>query len=385
MRSLLVRCFIMVLGPGLLPSTNAWAQRTQSPPRMTVPIGPPAQPPNIGKGVVFLSGKVFLEGGASLTEPAAIQTVCKNHKRIEGYSDSHGDFSVQFATTSHVGMGVGDVSSSGADADAPFDTQHEWRDCELHVVLPGFSSDAIQLSRVMSTFESTDVGRVVLHRLNQVKGSTISATTAGAPDEARKDFENGRDLEKKEKWDEAQTLFEKAVALYPNYAAAWFELGCVQFHRNDDGGAHHSFEHALAADPQYSSPYEGLAQLAAQAKRWQELSDVTGKLLVLNQVSFPNAWYLHGVANYYLQNFLAAERSARQGIKIDEARQIPKLEYLLGLALVQRRQYPEAIEHMQQYLKLSTKPADVEEAKKQLAEIARLSALATISSAGSKK
>jgi tetratricopeptide (TPR) repeat protein len=352
---------------------------------MTMPMGPPAQPPNAAKGVVFLSGKIFLEDGSALTEPAAIQTICKNHKRIEGYSDSHGEFSIEFATTSHVGIGVGDVSASGAEADTVFDHQHEWRDCELQVVLPGFSSNAIQLNRVMSTFESTDVGRIVVHRLNHVDGSTISATTAAAPEAVRKNFEKGRDLEKKEKWDEAQTLLEKAVEVYPKYAAAWFELGCVQFHKNDDAGAHHSFEQALAADPQYVSPYEGLAQMAAQAQRWQELSDVTGKLLSLNPVSFPDAWYFHGVANYYLQNLPAAERSARQGIKIDEMRQAPKLQYLLGLVLMQKREYPEAAEHMREYLQLTAKPAEVEEAKKQLAEIARLSALASLPAESRKK
>jgi hypothetical protein len=76
---------------------------------------------------------------------------------------------------------------------------------------------------------------------------------------------------------------------------------------------------------------------------------------------------------------------ARQGIKIDEARQVPKLEYLLGLVLMQKREYPEAAEHMRQYMQLTTKPAEVEEAKKQLSEIARLSSLASVSSESGKK
>jgi len=320
-----------------------------------------------------------------LTEPAAIQTICTGHKRIEGYSDSHGGFSVEFATSSHVGVGVGDVSSSGPDAESVFDNQHAWRDCELRVVLPGFSSNPLQLSRVMSSFESTDVGRIVLRRFNQAKGSTISVTSVAAPEAARKDLEKGRVLEKTEKWDDAEKLFEKAIEMYPKFAVAWFELGCVQFHKNDDAGARHSFEQALAADPQYVSPYEGLAQMAAQARHWEDLFDASGKWLALNPVSFPDAWFLHGTADYYLQNFVAAERSARQGIKIDEARQVPKLEYLLGLVLMQKHEYPEAAEHMRQYMGMTTKPAEVEEAKKQLAQIARLSALASASGENGKR
>jgi hypothetical protein len=348
-------------------------------------MGPPAQPPNAAKGMVFLSGKVFLEDGSALTEPAAIQTICRSHKRIEGYSDAEGGFSIQFATSSHVGMGVGDVSTSGTEGESVFDTQQEWRDCELRVILPGFSSNTIQLNRVMSSFESADVGKIVLHRLNQAEGTTVSATTAAAPDAARKDLEKGRDLEKKGEWDDAQKLFQKAIELYPKFAVAWFELGCVQFHKNDDDGARHSFAQAMAADPRYVSPYQGLAQMAAQARQWQELSDASEKWLVLNPVSFPDAWFFHAVADYYLQNFAGAERSARQGIKIDEARQAPKLEYLLGLVLMQKHDYPEAAEHMRQYMQLTAKPAEVEEAKKQLSEIARLSALASAATESGKQ
>jgi tetratricopeptide (TPR) repeat protein len=237
----------------------------------------------------------------------------------------------------------------------------------------------------MSSFESTDVGEIVLHRLNQAKGSTISVTSAAAPQAVRKDLEKGRALEKKGKWDDAEKLFEKAIEIYPKFAVAWFDLGCVQFHKNDDAGARHSFEKAIAADPQYVNPYQGLAQMAAQERHWQDLFDATGKWLVLDPVSFPKAWFFHGTADYYLQNFVAAERSARQGIKIDEARQVPKLEYLLGLVLMQRRDYPEAAEHMREYMRLTTKPAELEEAQKQLAEIARLSALASVSGESGKR
>ena len=53
-----------------------------------------------------------------------------------------------------------------------------------------------------------------------------------------------------------------------------------------------------------------------------------------------------------------------------------KLEYLLGVILMQKRDYQEAAVHIQNYLKQATAPADVEEAQKQLAEITRLTASA---------
>ena len=63
-------------------------------------------------------------------------------------------------------------------------------------------------------------------------------------------------------------------------------------------------------------------------------------------------------------------------MKIDDQHQVPKLEYLLGVILLQKREYQEAATHIQNYLKFATQPAEIEEAKKQLAEITRLSASA---------
>ena len=85
------------------------------------------------------------------------------------------------------------------------------------------------------------------------------------------------------------------------------------------------------------------------------------------------------------QNFEAAENSARQGIKVDDAHRAPKLEYLLGMLLLRKRDYSGASQHMQQYLSLATQPAEMEEAHKQLAEIARLSSSASLPSASPKK
>ena len=69
--------------------------------------------------------------------------------------------------------------------------QRNWRDCELLAVLPGFSSQPIDLNSRLTTFESADIGRLVLHRMGQVEGLTISATSAMAPKDARKAYEKG--------------------------------------------------------------------------------------------------------------------------------------------------------------------------------------------------
>jgi tetratricopeptide (TPR) repeat protein len=377
---ILIACTVLTLA--FLLSASAQSDMDQFPLGVRTPRAsatPRAVNPTAGN--TFLSGNVVVEDGTPLTEAAAIQTICKGQKRTETYTDSHGSFTFEFASrASAANSALGDASTTVARG-----SRRDTRDCELQAVLPGFSSDVIQLGDRVAGLDGSDIGRVVLHRLNHVEGFTISVTSALAPAKAQKALEKGRELGKKGKWDEAQKWLQKAVEIYPKYAVAWFELGRVLGQKNDLEGSRHSFGQALEADPKYVSPYQGLAQLAARANHWQELVDVTSKLLGLNPVDFPDAWLLNGVGNYYLKDFQAAERSARKGLELDEAHHVPKIEYLMAMILVRQHDYQQAAMHMQQYLHLATKPADVDDAKKQLAEIARLSETASLPAESEKK
>jgi Tfp pilus assembly protein PilF len=375
----------------------ASAQGTKSPGRSPAPTTTtpraPTQPtmsaPDMTLGQrAFISGKVVLDDGTRITEPATIQTICRGHKQTVTHTDSRGGFSFEFGdrtSAAAAGISEADVDSSWSPSIGSRGNQRDWKDCELLADLPGFISQPIDLSSKMSTFESTDVGRLVLHRLGHVEGLTISATSAMAPKEAQKAFEKARDKLGKQKWDEAQPLLEKAVQIYPRYAVAWFDLCNVQLHKSDFEQARHSFEQSIAADSKYANPYRGLAELDTQQKQWESLVKVTDQLLALNPVSFPDAWLRNALGNYYLRNFAAAEKSARQGMKVDETHQVPKLEYLLGVILMQEREFQDATVHLQNYLHVATQPSDIEDAQRQLAEITRVSASVSQPANGEKK
>jgi hypothetical protein len=327
----------------------------------------------------FISGKVVLDDGTHITESATIQTICRGQRQTVAHTDSHGGFSFEFGdrtSAAMAGISEADVDSTWSPGSGGRGSQRDWRDCEILAELPGFTSQHIDLSSKMNTFETTDIGRLVMHRMGQVEGLTISATSAMAPKDAQKAFEKGREKAGKQKFDEAGALFEKAVQIYPKYAAAWFELGRIQLQKNEPDAARHSFEQSVAADSKYINPYRGLAELDTQQQHWESLVKVTDHLLALNPISFPDAWLRNALGHYYMHDFGPAEKSARQGMKVDEGHQVGKLEYLLGVILMQKGDYQEAAVHIQNYLKQATAPADVEDAQKRLAEITRLTASA---------
>jgi tetratricopeptide (TPR) repeat protein len=358
-------------------SLCSWGQKDISDSSPNAPLPNPSSPEET-LGRIFLSGKVVVDDGTVLTEPAEIHTICKGQKHTETYTDAHGDFSFEFDNRLSTLTGGQVDADASADANrSRSDNRRDLHECELQASLSGFSSQVIQLSSRLSGPGSGNLGRIVLHRLSPTEGLTVSATSALAPAAAKKAFEKGTEQEKKQKLEEAQQSFEKAVLIYPQYAEAWFELGRVQSWRNDNAGAEQSFTKSLAGDPNYVNPYRGLAELAMEQKNWVQLADITNRLLARYPDFFADAWFRNALANYNLQNFETAEHSARQGLKLDVAHQIPKMQYLLGLILIQRRNYGEAEALMQQYLQTASKPADIDDAQRRLAEIAKLSQAGT--------
>lgn len=334
--------------------------------------------------LMFLSGKVRLEDGSPLTDQAIIETICRGQRHAVAYTDRKGNFSFEFGQR-HSPMaediGPGEANISGGPTGPVSGNRSEvegrmWRECELEAVLPGFTSQVIELGRFDGS-GATDVGTIVLHRMGEAQGLTVSATTAQAPSGARKAFEKGQEDAKKAKWDAAEEKFQKAVQIYPKFAIAWVDLGRVQMQKKDNDAARQSFGRAAEADPKLVSPYQELARIAFAEKNWQEVVTQTDHVLALNPVSFPQDWFLNSVGNFYLEKLDAAEKSARQGIKTDVERRIPKMEFVLGVILAQKHDYPGALEHLRTYVRLAPNAPDVVNANNQIAQMEKITGTAT--------
>jgi tetratricopeptide (TPR) repeat protein len=217
------------------------------------------------------------------------------------------------------------------------------------------------------------VGTIVLHRLANVEGSAVSMTSLQAPKEARKSYDRALQDLRRNKLPEAAKELRKALDIYPNYAAAWYELGRIQEQDREIEQARESFAHAVAADAKFISPYVRLAELEAGAENWAELADTTSRLLKLDAVDYPMAYFYNATANLNLGQMDAAERSARAGEKLDALHRHPKIEQVLAMILERKKDYAGAAAHLRSYLLLAPDTADAARMKKELAELDRLS------------
>lgn len=345
--------------------------------RVIVPNNPPvAPPPSVTMTSKFISGKVAVDDGTLLTDRAIIQSICKGQRHSEAYTDARGNFSFEFgrqrqeyADAESTSMGsVQTITPQGVRSNSDRFSS----DCQLQAVLPGFTSQVVELSRYPDE-QVIDIGTIGVHRMQGVEGYTISASTAAAPPEARKQFQKAQEDEVKGKLENAEKKLEKAVSLYPGFAVAWVELGRLQAQFKKFDAARQSFAHAMSIDPRLATAYQYQARIAFQQHSWEELVNLTNQLVKMNAVGFPEGWFYNAVGNFYLNRLEVAEQSARQGLKADLQHRVPKLDYLLAVLLMKKRDFSGAAEHFRAYLAHPANPTEAQQVQAQLADAERLS------------
>ena len=218
---------------------------------------------------MFLTGRVVLEDGIPPPEPVTVEMVCRGSVRQKAFTFDEGNFSFQLGDE---GSGSSDASVSGnqSNSNDPFNRvpgqgpgsgTEDLSDCSLRGVLAGFKSDVIGLG-VIRYMENSDVGVLILRRLDQVQGATVSYTILAAPKKARKSYEKADKELRKENGNTPKAVkdLEKAVEIYPEYAAAWFLMGRSKLAMGDRPGAREAYQKSIDADPKYLRPYINLGE-----------------------------------------------------------------------------------------------------------------------------
>jgi tetratricopeptide (TPR) repeat protein len=332
---------------------------------------------------VNISGKVVVDDG-SAAQNISVERVCGGVSKTVAYTDAKGRFSFQWGDRNAVvadaadagagsrNAGFGSAQSAGGASPLAADPfGNRMMNCELRASMAGFHSDGVSLFNKQLA-DNPDVGAIVLHRIAGIEGTSVSATSAMAPKDAKRAYEHGLQSILKNKPDDAAKDFEKAVAAYPKYADAWVNLGKVRLQQQSVEPARTAMENAIDADPKLVAPYVELGLLAARDANWPDSAKYLDRAVELDPVDFPQAWYTDAVANYNLKQYDAAEKSARNAAKLDSHHINPRSGYLLGLILAEKHDYPAAVTELTEFLKLAPNTPDLAEVKDQLAQYEKL-------------
>lgn len=315
---------------------------------------------------IFISGKVTLEGGGPLPEPVPIERVCNGRVRREGYSDLKGQFELQLGTNLTFQDASEDdnrTSPTGQVRGGSIGSRtNDLNGCELRAALPGYQSSVVILRTLVGDNWQYEVGTIFLKRIGNAPGSTISVTSMAAPKDALRAYEKALKL-KAEKPAEAEKELDKAVRIYPQFAAAWSLLGDIHREHNEFAGAQDDYTKAIAADPAFVNPNYGLTMIAAQQKKWDDAVRFSDQVIKLNSAAYPVAYFLNAAANYNLQKFAPAEESARKFKTLDTQHSHPDVCLLLSYVLSARQDYAGAAREIREYLTLAPNSPEAESLK----------------------
>ena len=340
---------------------------------------------------IFLSGKVMFDDGSPANTDIRIERVCSGATRLEAHADNKGRFSFQvgqnpMAFTDASDSPTDGFGGSGAQYGTPGygrnsgfgggfganQTNPLWN-CELRAAYPGFRSDVIELSNRRS-LDDPNVGTIVLHRLVNVQGTTISVTSELAPKPAQKAYQKGVHAAQAGKVEEAEKQFQQATDLYPKYAVAWFDLGQLRQRAGNAEDARKCYLAATAADSKFLSPFDRLALLSAQTGKWDDAAEYSKHVIELNPVEFPSSFWYNALANYQLHKPADAEKSVSELLKLDTRHHFPEAENLMAQLMLDKGKYPDAAVHLRAYLALAPNAKNADALKAMLLKIDQASA-----------
>ncbi len=411
--SVLPRCrfvfFSIVLAAAF--TVSLCAQSKTGTPMNTPPSAPtPTINPGINPGsptsldssreLVFISGRVAFDDGTTPNADISIERVCEMSSHIEAHTDSKGRFSFRIGDSRSIvqdasvandedglrGLAPGTSTTSSTGINSPLGnttsaqngaaiTERTLNRCDLRAVYPGYRSDNFSLAN-RKPLDNPDIGTLILHRIGDVKGTTISLSSALAPKPALKAYEKAMQQEGKGDLGPAESGFARAVDIYPQYAAAWFEMGKIRQSENRFAEAEEAYLRASKADPKYASPYDRLAQICALQGKWDDAIKYSGQAIALDPVELPSAWYFNALGYWSLHQYEQAGKSAQETLKLDSAHHFPMAELILSTAYASQKDYTSEMQHLRSYLTFVSQGKNADMVRQRITELEQQSASA---------
>ena len=306
----------------------------------------------------YLTGTVQVEGNPLLWEPVPVTVYCDGKVRTQVYADAKGHF--QFKSTR--------LDSPSPQNPEKINLTAQYVGCTVRATLAGYQSSSLVISN-RNLLDNPDIGTVKLSHDEHATGTSLSSTSATAPKNAVKAFEKAREDAMGGKNDKARSDLQKAVQDYPQFAAAWYQLGRLDRQMNDASGAQEAFSKSAAADPQYLPPYEQLAEMAALSGKWQEVTQDTRHALQLDPEGSPQIWYYDALGKFNSNDRKGAEASAEKSLAMDPNHLAPNTEQLLAVIEAGRGDYSDALNHLKHCLTYLPAGPNADLVKQQIAQL----------------
>jgi TPR repeat/Tetratricopeptide repeat len=202
---------------------------------------------------------------------------------------------------------------------------------------------------------------------SRATGSTVSLQQLKhkVPASAQKAYEKGEQAASKGDLEQACTHFEEAVAIDPEFADAYNDLGAARAGLNQLREAAAQFQKAIDLVPEHPMALPNLSIVLAKMKNFHDAGEVARRALKVVPAS--------GRIHYILAVSLLAENGNLDEVILHlerAAADVPSAHLTAAELLAQRGRSPEAIRHLEEYL--ATAPPDDSRRSKAEARLAQL-------------
>ena len=197
---------------------------------------------------------------------------------------------------------------------------------------------------------------------------TVSVLEINVPGKAREEMQKGEGAFDHGDMVKARQHFEKAVALYPQYARGYVNLGIVALRSGDRRSARDSFLKAIQVDDRYVPAYLHLARWESREKNFTQAEAFLAKALVLDP-GLPETVVLMADAEYGNKEFDKALADAQHAHNLAGHEQFASVHLLAAQILEMKNRNQEAIAEYNAFLNEAPKSPQVNEVKKAIANL----------------
>jgi hypothetical protein len=224
-------------------------------------------------------------------------------------------------------------------------------------------NEMISTSNGATDFELSVTGKSGPSALSS-PGPVVSAVALQIPQKALKEFAKSNELISHGDLPKAIQTLNRAIAIYPSYAAAYNNLGAVYQRMGDLEKERAAFEKAVALDAHLAAAYLNLGRMDMAQSRFSSAEENLVKATADNPGD-PDIWVLLSFCQLQVRELDAAIASARKahGLPGDHS----SVHLVAAKAFEQKRDAPGAIGELQLFLNEEPAGERAQQAQKDLA------------------
>ncbi|MGA8150850.1 MAG: tetratricopeptide repeat protein [Terriglobales bacterium] len=197
--------------------------------------------------------------------------------------------------------------------------------------------------------------------------STVAVADLNVPNKARKEYQRAGIEIRKGDWTKAKEQLLKALAIYPDYAAAYNDLGAIYARLGDGIRDREALQNAIRVNARFVPAYVNLAKLAVGEHNLSEAERLLTDAVFADPGNAQNLMLLANVE--LLAGHFAAAVTLCRRVHSQPHESQALAHYIAVRALQQENKTADALSEFQTFLREEPSGPDTEAARKEMAAL----------------